>query len=126
MIEAKLMREQGILVVSPVDSLEKTDFERLRLLADPYIEEYGDLKGLLIDAESFPGWEDFSGLLSHMRFVRDYQQSIERVAAVTDNGFLAILPRVADYFAAAEVRHFEYRDRDEALRWLQAGGQPPA
>jgi len=125
MIEAQLLREDGILVVSPVDMLEATDFERLRLLADPYIEQHGELKGLLIDVETFPGWEDFSGLLSHLRFVNDYQQRIDRVAAVTDNGFLAILPKVADYFAAAEVRHFDYTDRGLALNWLRTGIKLP-
>ena len=108
-----------------MDKLDATDFERLRLLVDPYIETHGEIKGLLIDAESFPGWEDFSGLLEHIHFVRDYQQRIQRVAAVTDNGFLAILPKVADYFAAAEVRHFNYRDRDLALSWLRTGRRLP-
>jgi hypothetical protein len=119
MINAQLLRDDGILVVSPVDKLQSTDFERLHLLADPYLEEHGELSGLLIDAESFFGWDDFSSLLSHLRFVRNYHQKIERIAAVTDNSFLAILPRVADHFAAAHVRHFDYRERDQALDWLR-------
>jgi hypothetical protein len=121
MINAQLLRDDGILVVSPADKLETTDFERLRLLTDSYIEEHGDLNGLLIDADPFVGWEDFSSMLSHIRFVRNYHEKIERVAAVTDNRFLAILPSVADYFVAAEVRHFNYQDRDEALNWLRSG-----
>jgi uncharacterized protein YfbU (UPF0304 family) len=60
-------------------------------------------------------------MLSHLQFVHNYQKRIKRVAAVTDNGFLAILPMVADYFAVAEVRHFEYRDRDLAMNWLSTG-----
>jgi hypothetical protein len=118
MIEAKLLREEGILVVSPVNKLQPEDFEQLRLLVNPYIEERGKLNGLLIDAEHFPGWASFSGLLSHLRFVREYETKIKRVAAVTDNGFLAILPNVAEHFVAADVRHFEYQDRDKALDWL--------
>jgi len=121
MINAKLLRDEGILVVSPTDKLETTDFERLRLLTDPYIEKHGDLNGLLIDAETFYGWEDFASMLSHIRFVRNYHKKIERVAAVTDNGFLAILPKVADHFVAAEVRHYDYQDRDQALNWLRSG-----
>lgn len=121
MINAQLLRDEGILVVSPADKLETTDFERLRLLTDPYLEKHGELNGLLIDAESFFGWEDFSSMLSHIRFVRNYHEKIERVAAVTDNGFLAILPMVADYFVAAEVRHYDYRERDKALNWLRSG-----
>ena len=37
MIDAQLMPDEGILIMSPVDKLETTDFERLGLLADPYI-----------------------------------------------------------------------------------------
>ena len=125
MIDAKLMRDDGILVVAPRGQLERTDFDQLRLLVDPFIETHGHLAGLLIDAESpAAGWEDFSGLLSHLRFVQDYQEQIERVAAVTDSSFLAILPKVVDHFTAAEVRHFEYRDRDAALAWLRGGMEP--
>ncbi len=125
MINAELLRNEGILVVRPVDKLESADFERLRLLADPYLEEHGELNGLMIEAESFPGWEDFAGLLSHIRFVRNYQRKIERVAAVTDSGFLAILPKVADYFVSADVRHFDYEERGKALNWLRTGLKTP-
>ncbi|MGD2112769.1 MAG: STAS/SEC14 domain-containing protein [Gammaproteobacteria bacterium] len=123
MINAQLRRKDGILIVTPTGRLQRADFEQLRLLVDPYIEEHGGLTGVLIDAESFPGWEDFSGLLSHLRFASNYHERIERIAAVTDSSFLAILPRVADHFAAAEVRHFEYRERDAALDWLREGRQ---
>ena len=64
MIKVRLMREDGILVVSPMDTLEAIDFERLRLLVDPCLEEQDELKGLLIDVETFPGWEGFSGMAS--------------------------------------------------------------
>lgn len=125
MIDAKLMRNDGILIVAPAGALQSTDFEQLCLLADPYIEQHGHLAGLLIDAESPTGWEDFSSLLSHLRFAHDYHKKISRVAAVTDSSFLAILPLVADHFTVAEVRHFEYRDRDAALDWLRGGQELP-
>ena len=126
MIDAQLLRDKGILVVAPVGKLQSEDFEKLRLLADPYIEQHGGLNGLLIETESFPGWADFSSMLSHIRFVSNYQAKIERVAAVTDSGFLAILPKVAAYFVSAEVRHFDYKDRDAALSWLRTGLQLPS
>jgi hypothetical protein len=126
MIEAKLMRSDGILIVAPTGVLQRTDFERLRLLVDPYIEEHGILRGLLIDAESFPGWEDFGGLIAHLNFARNHEASIARVAAVTDSPVLALLPVLANHFSAAEVRHFEYRDRDRALAWLHGESGEPA
>lgn len=119
MIEAKIYRDDGILQVSPTGKLETDDFEQLRLLADPYIETHGTLNGLLIDAKSFPWWEDFASMLAHFRFLRGLEDTIPKVAAVTDSGFLTILPAVANYFTAAEVRHFDYSDRDEAIEWLR-------
>jgi hypothetical protein len=87
-------------------------------MVDPYIEQHGKLKGLLIHANNFPGWSDFAALVSHLRFVRDHHRQIERIAVATDSGVLSVLPRIASHFVAAEVQHFEYADRDAALRWL--------
>jgi len=120
MIKHELLREQGILIVTPEGPLEKTDFEAITLEVDPYIEENGKLNGLLIYAQSFPGWNDFSALVSHLTFVKNHHQNIRKVAAVTDSGFLSIMPRIANHFVAANVKHFEFGDKEEALGWLNS------
>src|SRR5690349_12476989 len=43
------------------------DFREIARVVDPYIDEKGKLSGLLVEAESFPGWEGFGALLEHMR-----------------------------------------------------------
>jgi hypothetical protein len=45
----------------------------------------------MIRTESFPGWESFGALVSHLKFVADHHRQIERIAAVTDSGFLKIV-----------------------------------
>ena len=121
MIDHELLRDQGILIVSPRGKLKQEDFEALAQVVDPFIASEGTLNGLMIDAESFPGWSDFAALIAHLKFVKDHQQHIAKVAAVTDNGFLAILPRIAEHFVQAQVKHFDYSDKQDALRWLGAG-----
>lgn len=118
MLKHELLSDKGILIVTPEGPLEQSDFEAIARVADPYIESNGALNGLMIYTESFPGWNDFSGLVSHIRFVKDHQKAIKKVAAVTDSGFLSILPGIADHFVKAEIRHFEYDDRDDAMEWL--------
>ena len=118
MISFKLDTLNRILSIIPEGKLETEDFVRLAQEVDPYLEEHGELKGLMIQTESFPGWQDFAALLSHLRFVRDHHQKVRRVAAVTDSSFLSILPQVASHFVKAEVRHFPYQDRQVALDWL--------
>lgn len=116
----EVMLDEKILVITPEESLKATDFERLAKEVDPYIEAMGTLNGLMIYSESFPGWENFAALLSHIRFIKEHQHNIKKVAAVTDSGFLSILPRIANFFIHAEVKHFAYQDKDAALDWLKS------
>ena len=60
MIHPELLSNQGILIITPEGPLQKSDFENLALLVDPFIEAQGELRGILIHAESFPGWADFA------------------------------------------------------------------
>ena len=118
MIKHQLLRDQGILIVTPEGPLESADFEKLAQEVDPYIEEKGMLNGLMIYTEKFPGWDDFAALVSHFKFVKNHHQKIKKVAAVTDSGFVSIAPRLANHFVQADIRHFDYPDKESALEWL--------
>lgn len=87
-------------------------------MVNPYIESHGKLHGLMIYIESFPGWDNFAGLVGHMQFVKDHHHHIDKVATVTDGGILSALPGIADHFIKAEVRHFDFEEKDNALKWL--------
>ena len=120
MISHELLRDKGILKIFPEGPLEAGDFEKLGQEVDEYIVSEGALTGVLIRTESFPGWEDFSALISHLNFVRNNHADICKVAAVTDSKFLAIMPKLVDLFVSAEVQHFNYDELDRAMEWLTA------
>ena len=120
MLDYELNRADGILIVTPGGPLESADFEKIVREVDPYILEKGKLNGLMIYAKSFPGWDNFAAFLSHMKFVRNHHRKVIKIAAVTGSGFLSIMPQVANHFVKAEVRHFDYDDKDAALNWLAA------
>ena len=121
MIQHELLRDRGILILEPKGPLQAGDFSALAAVVDPYIEEHGGLNGLLIRAASFPGWDDFAALLSHLRFVRDHHRKIRRIAVVSDSAFLSVAPKIASHFVSAEVRTFAAGDRAAALVWLERG-----
>jgi len=120
MLNYELNRTEGILILKPMGPLESTDFEKLAREVDPYIIENGTLNGLMIYIKSFPGWDNFAAFLSHMKFVKNHHQKIKKIAAVTGSGFLSIMPQVANHFMQAEVRHFDYDNKDAALNWLKS------
>jgi hypothetical protein len=118
MINHKLLQMEGILILTPEAPLESADFERLVQEIDPYIEANGKLHGVMIDAESFPGWKDFAGLIAHLRFVRNHHQKVQKIAVVSDSSFLSFAPKFASHFVQAEVKHFSHSQREDALHWL--------
>lgn len=121
MLQFELQREKGILILKPESALRAEDFTALAAAVDPYLEQHGSLTGLMIDAPSFPGWENFTAALSHLRFVRDHHRRIRRVAVVSDSALLAAGPRIASHFVAAELKSFPSAERAAALAWIEAG-----
>jgi hypothetical protein len=120
MIHIKLDEDAGIVTVTPSAPLNEGDFTLLASEVDPYIEKEGKLNGLIIQIESFPGWEDFAGLLSHLKFVREHHKNIEKVAAVSDGKIVSIMPRIVDHFVNAKVKYFPYESLDEAILWVKS------
>jgi len=121
MLRHELLAEKGILILQPDGVLRAEDFSAVANVVDPYILQHGILKGLMIDAPSFPGWDNFAALISHLRFVRDHHQNIERIAVVSDNRFLTVAPKIASQFLHAKLRTFDAADRAVALTWLETG-----
>lgn len=119
MIQHQLIDDESILIMEPQGPFASDDFKALAAEIDPSIERRGRLQGIMIEAKSFPGWEDFSAMMAHLKFVRDHHRLIRRVAVVSDSPVLAFLPRLASHFVAAEVRHFPHAELAGALEWLR-------
>ena len=119
MLVHELLRDEGILILRPQGPLRADDFTSLASVVDPYIQEHGRLRGIMVDAQSFPGWDSFAALVSHIRFIRDHHRLIGKIAAVSDSPILSAGPQLAKHFVQADVRHFSSNERTTALSWLR-------
>ncbi len=120
MLDYSIMKPEGILVLKPQSPMSKMDFDGLSAMVDAYLSEHDKLRGVLIHAKGFPGWENFGGFTAHMHFVREHHKKVERVAIVTDSHFAGIAESIGMHFSSAEVKHFPYIDEEKALAWLKA------
>lgn len=118
MIEHTLDSVNAILYVRPKAALEQEDFVKLAETVDPYIEETGDLSGLIIDAPSFPGWESLGAITAHFRFAHDHQKHIRKIALVTDSAIGNVAEKLASHFVSAEIRHFPAGKLEIAENWV--------
>jgi hypothetical protein len=120
MLDYHLDQNTGILSIRPTEKLTVDDFKTLTTDVDAYLGGDRNLTGLLLTVERVPGWESFAAVVQHIRFVRDHQKRIARVAVVTDNSLLKIPPQIAGHFAHPEFRVFPSADRSGAEEWLKS------
>jgi hypothetical protein len=88
------------------------DFDALAATADAWLAPHHEVPGV-----AFPGWENVGSLLRHVRFVRDYHRTGQRVALAADAKLADLLPRLTEHFVQAELRHFGYDEFDDAIAW---------
>jgi hypothetical protein len=120
MIEHTLDTDCSILHVRVKSALQKSDFEQLARQVDPYIERTGNLAGLILEVPAtFPGWNSFGALASHLRFVRDHQKRIRRIALVTDSEVGKVAADLVSHFVSAQIRRFPASQLELAGRWIR-------
>ena len=121
MLSVTIDEENGIVVLEPEGPLSKNDFESAARIIDPYIEDANQLIGLIIHTKSFPGWDSFAALISHLRFVKEHHEKLLRVALSTDSTVGRFAESVASHFINAEIKHFSYQQMDQARLWVAEG-----
>jgi hypothetical protein len=121
MLAYHLNPETGIVELRPRGPLEAHDFASLGLTVDSYLEDHPKLRGVLVELEHFPGWDDWEAVAAHLRFVRAHLPKVERVALVTDNPWLEPLPDVVNLLTPLTVRRFSSQQRSDAFAWIYNG-----
>ena len=118
MLTIELDETAGIAIVRPEGALSESDFDAIASVIDPYLETHGELAGLIISTESFPGWESFGSFVKHFKFVKGHHKKLSHVALVTDSEMGSMAEKVAGHFVSAKIKHFPYKQIDEAKRWI--------
>ena len=115
--------QELIAHIRPSGPLSKADFKDLARAIDPVIADVGELKGLLIETEDFPGWQSLGALVQHLAFVRGHHKQIQRIALVTDATLGVIAEKIASHFVVAEIKQFHAGASDRARAWIATGNE---
>jgi len=121
MLKVEIDQINNIAVLEPDGPLSKQDFVHAAEVIDPYIEKTNRFNGLLIHTKSFPGWESFAGLFSHLNFVREHHKKVSRIALSTDSVVGKFAETIASHFVNAEIKLFSYQELEQAKDWITGG-----
>ncbi len=119
MLTYQILENENIVVIEPKGPLSEADFRDLTRDVDLHLVRTETLKGVLIHATEFPGWDTMGTMITHLQFVRDHHSLVKRVALASDSSMSTITPHLVDHFVGAEVKGFSFDERDEAMAWLR-------
>lgn len=107
-----------IAILEPDGALTKEDFEVAASSIDPFILRYGQLKGIIIYTQSFPGWDSFDALSEHLKFVDNHHEKVSHIAFVTNSILGDIAEHIGSHFISAKVKCFPFEKFEEARAWI--------
>ena len=118
MLAYHLNPQTGIVELRPRGPLEAHDFTSLSLTMNTYIEDHGRLRGLLLELDRLPGFDDWDAVAAQLRFLRHHLPKVDRIALLTDNPWLEPLPDVLRLVTPVEVKRFPTERRGDAFAWI--------
>lgn len=118
MLSTKIDETNGIAILEPDGPLSKNDFQSAGTIIDSFIEKAGRLNGLIIHTKSFPGWDSFAALFSHLTFVKNHHKKVSYVALVTDSVFSNLAETVGSHFVNAKIKSFPFQEIKKAKSWI--------
>jgi len=119
MLNVTLDEKESIVILEPDGVLSEDDFKTASEIIDPFIEEHGSLNGLIIYSESFPGWDSFSSLITHLKFIKNHHKKVSHIAFVTNSFVGTFSEHITSHFVNAEVKNFAFNELEEAKTWIK-------
>lgn len=116
-VSHRMIPEHAVLLVELQGKLGAEDFDAITATLDAWLESGRALRGFVVHAREFPGWENLGGFFRHLRFVRDHHRKIRRVALAVDGKVAKLAPALVEGLVGAEIQHFGYAEIDRAIEW---------
>jgi hypothetical protein len=117
------IEHSDVLVVEPHEPLRIEDIDALAATTDDMRAGNGGIRGVVVHAETLPGWASLGSLWRHVRLARRQAHEVSRVAIAAGGQLAHVAPHLARMLVNdVEVIRFDYEQLDEAVAWASAGG----
>jgi len=118
MLNISFDEANNIAILEPDAELSEADFTSAARVVDQYLGKSGNLNGLIIHVKTFPGWDSFSALVTHLKFIKDHHKRVSHLAFVTDSSIGLFAERIGSHFINAKVKKFDFNEFDKSVAWI--------
>ncbi|MCV2892672.1 STAS/SEC14 domain-containing protein [Lentibacter sp. XHP0401] len=98
--------------------ITKEDYDTVITPIQAFIDKHGSINFIEV-VESFAGFEP-SVLWPGIKFDITHLKHIDRVAVVSDIGWISPITKAAGYFMSTKLRMFDMDELDEAKDWVKS------
>ncbi|GEM_PF-82544 len=118
MLKVILNEKDSTVILEPDGALSEEDFVEASRSIDPLISKVKKLNGIIIYSRSFPGWNSFSALIKHLKFINSHHKKVRKLAFVSDSIMGSLAEHIGEHFVSAEVKNFAYDELADAKEWI--------
>ena len=119
MIQLMPMPVENVIGVKISGKLEKADIDKTTEAIEAKLAVHGQVN-IYAEIESFDGIA-LEALVADVKFAFPHLRDFHKKAIVSEKHWIERLVALGDkLFPSAEVRHFSFDQKDDALRWVQA------
>ena len=122
MLTVKLNENEGIAILEPEGALSEDDLKSAAAIIYSYIETSGKLNGIVVHVKTFSGWDSFSALITHLKFIKEHHKKVSHVAFVTNSPIGTFAEHVASHFINAEIKSFSFSELENSVKWISGKG----
>jgi len=118
MIKLMPMPVDNVIGMKISGKLEKADIDKMTKAIEEKLTVHGKIN-IYAEIESLEGIS-LDALVADVKFAFPHLRDFHKKAIVSEKHWIEKLVAIGDkLFPSAEVRHFSFAQKDEALRWVQ-------
>ncbi|MCE3254909.1 MAG: hypothetical protein K0R25_403 [Rickettsiaceae bacterium] len=110
--------ESGVLFLDIKNPLSKEDFATIENIVDPYYQQRGELRGVIINSKKFPYWTGPQNKQEYLNFAQNNHHKFAKAALNMGGFFIRIILRLAKGRVHPEVKMFGYNKIEKAQSWI--------
>lgn len=118
MIQIKEPQVKNIVNVTVQDKLTRAAIDAIVLKIDQTLARYDKVR-LYMEIPDFEGYT-LQGFFEDVKETGKHLSDFEKVAVVTDEGWIARLGSLSDLVVGAEVKPFGFKEVEAARAWIAA------
>lgn len=119
MLNVMLNGKDLIVTLVPKNDLGQNDFEVASKIIDTFIQKHEKINGIIVSCEELLSWDTFVSLISHLKFINQYEKKVPYISIVCDEANESVLNAFAQHFTNSVMEKFSCDSIFQANAWIK-------